>query len=1137
VSNPDLTNLNPSTDALARALRDGLPLVAVLGQATGWTPDSPDPVLLRALEKAQREGNSWSELLGNDPLEGEFYQWLSERFLRRSAPQALQAIADMPLSAVFTSSIDPGLINLVSTKGREPDPILLGSPVPSELRSTRRPPLFYLFGRCGVGPDLAPPISRQALNKHQFNHASAMLRNLTDCATSLGLILIDGFTGKDWLKPENLLAALSNAPKDGVIWFGPDPSFERNDLEQFLELVSSGIILREQIPLGEVYAFLRASELVPEAETWDDPELISLPGGKSLVVSPKLRLITEAAASIIDNSWTGFIAPLPAAHKAAAFQRFHGANLGTRALIEGIQRRFSFERDFESVLRNKVDKALQRHSDQQGALILHGQSGVGKTISLGRLAIHARSQNVPVLMVTNGTIPQPNEITTFLETAGQAGAVTLLLIDANNGHQRYDEFLAALRSRGNKAVVVGTSYRSNEKGWRWTLAPSDLSKREQKFLRSLSSEYHPNAPVLNSATEHALAKFYWSLPDSRAGMAEGLSLEARYLETELRLRETRPKKKTELSNLALALVAAGYGESSGRLLDVEGARDDLSLDSPAAKLIDYVMVVSRVYKAVPVNLLVRTVLLTKDSNVDIEAIRDLFVGEDMFRWREGGRDQSEMVIQARLQIEAELVCNRRLGTSTAEASRVLDLLANAHRVGIDGSEDAHFATDIVYALGPDGPAGERYRDSYLEIARCLTTLREKYGARNARLMLQESTLRRAYIKTHEPSPEETAIILREAMRAVDEAVEAVDLSNPRPLYAAKRTREYLLTERAATYGYLATDSARSGNPEEVWAMYRTAKVAALLAAGKNLGYQPLDVALWIPIRVLKADKSLSEIQRIELKADLRATLDKVTATSIPPDQIENFERQRLQAAEALGDEKLSDSAFAALDAAGSPAGYYIRARRLAPDRPKRGATASPSEIAAAKKSSEYLTRYFPKISSDPRSLHLLFSMEWLQATGCWVFRGLRQPLPHDQEHRVRLRKLVSDISYIENEAFSTQYRYIDAVLSWLTGSKDHALQVWRDLARDTEYIEDKRIINRNSITDSSGKAVVFSGVVIKSIGSARWAVKVNGSDFEVDLQEADFSTYDVHIGREVKNFAISFNYRGPIADPFYTGGH
>lgn len=1143
------TESNSKTDALvliADALHTGVPIVAILGQTAGWTETSPDPVLKLALEKVERQGDRWIDLIDREPLDNNFFQWIAERFGRRAPSDGLAAIADIPVSAVFTSSIDPGLPNLFTTNGREPEPILVGSPTPTEVRSTRRPPIFYLFGRAGAGtPELEPPISRQKLSQRRLNHSSAMLLNLKESATALGLIVIDGYCPEsDWLRGEDLLAVISEAPKGGVLWFGPDPKFIEDDEIVFQELVASGLIVRDRRSLGEAYAFLRATGEVLPAQEWGEPEIITLKVGGDFVISPRLRLLTEATATIVDNSWTGFLPPFSSELDAAAFQSFHGANIGVRALAEGIRRNYTFEREFESELYSKVAKALSKHHDQAGAIILHGQSGVGKTIAIGRLAIKARvNAQVAVLMVSGSRIPQPSEISPFLEAVGRLGAVTLILIDSSAPVQRYDDLLSALRSGGHKVVIVGTSYKLELKLSRFVHASASLSKIEQEELTELSKRYRADESTLDVKTDHALAKFYWSLPESRGGIADGLSREVRTAETALRIRGERPRPRSGLSSLGLALIAAGYAESFEHLFSPDEYSSELDLSSPGAKVIDYVMAVSRLYKAVPINLLLRTVLNATGKDfvaVDIETLRDLFEGQDLFRWQRGGKDESELLVSSRLQIEAELVCNRRLGTAEAEAGCIIELLKNAYRAGPEDSEESHFATDIVFAMGTDGPARDRYKDSYLAIARCLSALRETHGVRNARLMLQESALRRAYLRTHDHDidPDEKAIILEEATRAVNDALVAIEISGADRLYAAKRTREYLYTERAATYGFLATDSAqRENDVDVVWASYRAARDAARLATGRVFSYQPLDISLWVPIRVLKGAANLSEMQRAELQADIRATLDVIDPDALPADQMVLFNKQKISASEILSDSNLSDEAFKALEASGSAVGFYLKARAMAPTRPDNGELPSSSDIEAAEKTSNYLMSVLPKVSHDSRSLQLLVSMEWLKATKRWLFRGLRQPLPSDVGARNRIKTLVEELRACDEGSFSPQFRYIAAVLMWLGGETEAAIRSWRTLARDTEYIEARRIANRHTITDSSGKPVSYNGHIVKVIGQGRCSVRVEGLDREVDLQESDFPESEISLGRTVRNFSISFNYRGPIADSIHRRAH
>ena len=158
--------------------------------------------------RRRRQGSAWGAPLDMQPLPSGFYDWLAEKFLRRTPSSELLAISDAPFCAVYTSSIDPGVLNLFATSGREPALVLTGDPPPPVLRSRRRVPIYHLFGRAGVGVrEFEPPNSSQGLATRRLRHASAMLRTVNEAATPLGLIIVDAYTpGRDWLRAEDLLA-------------------------------------------------------------------------------------------------------------------------------------------------------------------------------------------------------------------------------------------------------------------------------------------------------------------------------------------------------------------------------------------------------------------------------------------------------------------------------------------------------------------------------------------------------------------------------------------------------------------------------------------------------------------------------------------------------------------------------------------------------------------------------------------------------------------------------------------------------------------------------------------------------------------------------------------------------------------
>ena len=328
---------NTVLSRLATAIQQKVPLIAVLGQKAGWQEAEPDPILEQAITRAKRDGVTWRSLLAREALPIGFYDWLGERFSRRAPPVGLELIANTPFSSVFTSSIDPGFANMFFSHGRDPQPVLRGEPGPPALRSRRRPPIYYLFGRASAGiAEMQPPVTLQALTQRRVRHANAMLRNVVESATALGLILIDGYDPvSDWLTPEELLSEVSSASPGQVIWFGSMPRFVGEAADLHAELLKTGVIQHELRALPSLLAEL--SDLVREAVVnWDEPEIITIADGRRIVTSPRLRLATQASATIVDDSWSDFVPPLGVHEEQEQFRLFHGSYGGLRMLFEEI---------------------------------------------------------------------------------------------------------------------------------------------------------------------------------------------------------------------------------------------------------------------------------------------------------------------------------------------------------------------------------------------------------------------------------------------------------------------------------------------------------------------------------------------------------------------------------------------------------------------------------------------------------------------------------------------------------------------------------------------------------------------------------------------------------------------------------
>ena len=1112
-----------------------MPIVAILGQSIGQSSDESDIICMAGLERLGIEGSSWSDIFSFGTLRPEFYEWLTERFERRTPSNEIASIANAHFSAVFTSSIDPVLKNLFATDGRQPDPVLVGDPPPPLSRSKLKPRIFHLFGMAGAGR-FSPPRNRIELRARHAKHATPMLNTLLDVSTPLGVIVVAGLrTGEDWLDPSDILGQLSQAPTNSVLWFGPDPNFKGHDAEIFLDLIKEGIVLKDERSLGCVLAETEIVRDAAKLQTWNEPNVVSFADGKRLITDASMRLSTEASASIIDDAWLDHLQPLDDSAQEESFSIFHSIPSSTRAIFDGVRRGYSIERDFELDLTGAIEKAIKNHANENGAIVLSGQSGIGKSIALYRIAGLVRKKKSAAVLFARDRIPLAVELATFLSEVDKLNHVTLLIVDALAAPKRYDALLESFRSRGHRIVVIGTSYSieftEHCHDGRLIKVKPRLSDLERKKLVTITKKFNHDQNVMAKLdiSDHALAYFFWTLPHSRRPIAQGLGREARDTERAIRTRGKAKKPIAHIGALAHALLQAGY-RSKAPVLDQRFGNS--GPDDSAGKIIDYVMTCSRVHRWVPINLVLRAVLsesLTPKYEIDIDLVRHLFEGNDLFRWRYHDNQEDQLLVGARLQLEAQLICDQRLGGPTYEARSIMQLISCATNAGPDGAEETRFVADIIYALGPDGPLGERYSGSYGEIAQTLTSLRKKRGVRNARLMLQEATLRRHYIRKNKSqiSDEDRVQKLDEAREAVEEALS--DISSPTyRLQAGRRTIEYLWVERAATYGFLATSAATNQEPpEKVWANYLAARQATRNAMTKAGSYFPIDISLWTSLDILGSDIDLGMERATELKADITSAVEMVNVEELDATQSENFHRQQLRVADLIGDVELSEEAFNSLDDAGSTVGFYFRARKLAPLRPVSDVPANQDQLSQARNAAEYLMDHREKIADDSRCLRLLLNCLWLWKSESWLLRGLHKPLPRSYFDRTEILGVLHDLSNASDGVLQPSFRYLVAVLRWMEGDEKNAVAQFRELARDTEYVEGKRVLPRNVITNEKNELINFSGVVERQFGPQRWSIHVRDLNRKVDLVQGGWFR-DVSIGAEL-TFSIAFNYLGPIA--------
>ena len=170
-----------------------------------------------------------------------------------------------------------------------------------------------------------------------------------------------------------------------------------------------------------------------------------------------------------------------------------------RPLWVALSRGFAFGRDFERNVRDKVHQRLAKHAFASEPVIVHGQTGTGKTIALASAAFAiAQEGHYPVLYIERRTQkPIFADIDRFCQWAEDNGAQASLVVwDGMLQPEEYAEFLRVLSGRGTrKIVLLGTCYHLNPSYARSigaVEAPALLSRDEQLRFAQFLKTFHPS---------------------------------------------------------------------------------------------------------------------------------------------------------------------------------------------------------------------------------------------------------------------------------------------------------------------------------------------------------------------------------------------------------------------------------------------------------------------------------------------------------------------------------------------------------------------------------------------------------------------------------------------------------------------
>ena len=1136
---------------IAEALRAKLPLVLFAGQSLDR---SHDPILAALLDRlgCGDSPSGWKAAITQGMTDDDL-AWLSERFDRSVCSSSSTPIFDFSWSAVFTSSIDPQFRRRFETRGRQPEAVVSKHARARVPRSRSRPPVYHLLGKSDETVEEArAPRTQMELRRRAVVHTAELLGRIAETATGRGLVVIAGYCPAGDLMPtDDLLAPLSASPAPTVIWFDAP---ERLDSDFAESMIRDGSLMTAKGSLTDAIDQLefRGEIDLADSAAPDEPGMVTLSGGAVLDLHPALRLRVEASAAIVDDEWTEAPDPLNEDESAELFRRFHGTFGDFKVLVSGVPRGYSIERDFEQRLWNTVMRKLDtlgRH-ESDDVIVLHGQSGSGKTVALARLIRRLRVERRLPVVVANHRVPTDTDIEAFcLEAERLNSKSTVLICDCNQPPQRYNEMSAALRSRGRRLLIVGTCYRlETDPPDRFVEAPAFVSPSELSAFEGFRKQFCPEmASPESTSTDSIFAMLYRSLPFAQGALAAGIASEARAAEGTIRERaRSIPQYTTELSALAQQLIDLGLVPANRNLFQDDAAQAALGHDA-AGRLVEYVMAAGRVYCHVPMNLMLR--VLSDGDSLDADQIRYLLSDLDLIRTPQD-HEGVDYLLAPRLPLEAALICRRRL-TSKTEVDRLIELIRSA-RPGVDERVERAFLLRLLYNVDRRGPRKEAYRHGYLRFADALKVLREQRPIVDPDLVLRECVLRRRAVQSPDTPVQERLAILNDARDAIERALREIDDGGAR---ISTRTRQSLVTERAAIYGYLAVQQARQDARDAFWSDYLAARTASNCVIGASGSLYPLNIALWTGRDVLKWRRDeLTPPQMAELRADLYANIDYAddlygvkrrparrprtshvfgdveAYSALSSEHLLEYLRLRTDVADVMGDTKLDEQTLTVLNGIAPQAATFLIARRRAEGVYAAEYPLNRQARDLAADTADYICRQIDiGVNLDDRCRRLLLTLRWAQGTGERLMFRHRGRTPRDERSVSELRRTVGALNESGGADARVRERYLEALLSWLLQDTKHAFSLWRSLSADTDYQDRDRTVRWHLVSDEQGAPLLFRGRV--EVGDTKHTIRVEGMERPIPLSIHDFPADEIEHGRELRDFGIAFNFIGPIADP------
>jgi len=1043
-------------------------------------------------------------------------------------PQPLEIIAGYAWSGVFTSAFDDIIDRAFRSEWREIQIISDDTYRPSEPRNRSRLHIWHLFGALTATERSGLPPLRQEEFWQRQGMATMLANRLPELVTPLGVLALEGYSSQhDWFSPQELFPVVNALMLGQAHLFSATGEVEKDQRLRYL--IDNGKLVLHKESLAQCLLHFAEEGRVKLGEQPEDIEFahqVRIRNKRQSIPARLWNEISSTAHVLVESTFL----PLPPQSKDKRYADFRHFLFESSYCPpwEGYARDFAFKRDFELPFRRKIYARLRSAESRRTIILLHGQTGTGKTVALGRLAYEIQKEgNYPVLFIDRTMRRVKREaIDRYCEWAEDKGAfVTLIIWDGMQQPVDYYEMLNYLQSRGRKVLLVGSCYRLQQENYEeleskeadLVEAPIALTKDEigrfsefigtfDPLLNDFIKKRVPNIP------ETFLVFLYRLLPPSRTAIRSGIEQELSFAESYITSQTLNKTIKANVNTLLGQLLQQAGFVSTKPMLTEEPYELVGESVTELKELIGLVMVPGQFNLPCPYELLIRS--MKKDFSDDFV---DILRTVDIFHWTENST--GDFLIGPRSSLEAELIVKQRIGGAPFEVEYATKLLSAVQIDSLFERQELQFAMDLIQSMGPNGRNPQYYQSCFAKIAECLEEIRTQGGVAHPRLMLQESMLYREAAKLSDEQENKDRML----KKSEKVSRSALDILEEGPQHRHLRSR--ILVDLASTYGQMSNQISDLGARLKYASMAHEQCMLAHLIDPQN--FYPIDVIAWTA-RDLLQDPAVSAEERRQLGESVYHAFNLADAEAYTGRSLERLNSRKVELFGLLRQIELSDQAFDELLQHGSASGIYIRASRMVYFIFQE-AKFTAEQRSQCEQTYRYLLEFKDRIENDSKCLFLLLKVWWIWKSGMQLFSVLRTALPFTESDWFDCRHLAAQLLACSDFSMNLKIKYLEALACFHLRDFSNGFRLFNELESESQYYG-RRVTAFHLWSDSNGQPLLFNGTVTWVNDKGRGEIQVNEIQRRIPFLVHDTGRSEVRQGDSINNFRIAFSMRGPLAD-------